>query len=141
MASPFQAPPAGTPVPPNTSARYYTRQQVFSRVPISGSNWTSGKQASFVLEATGGRYFVPSESRIVMKLRAKSGSMANGDPAASFAASDNKLEKSIRFATDPVTNAFSLQCCGQTYQILGSYQQCRGCNAICMPHPFWVLNQ
>ena len=52
---------------------FYTRQQVFSRVPISGSNWTSGKQASFVLEATGGRYFVPSESRIVMKLRAKSG--------------------------------------------------------------------
>ena len=45
-------------------------------MPISGSNWTSGKQMSFVLEATGGRYFVPSESRIVMKLRAKSGSMA-----------------------------------------------------------------
>ena len=107
MASPFQAPPAGTPVPPNTSARYYTRQQVFSRVPISGSNWTSGKLASFVLEATGGRYFVPSESRIVMKLRAKSGSMANGTEAASFATSNKKLEKSVRFATDPVTNAFS----------------------------------
>eukprot|EP01043_Picozoa_sp_COSAG02_P042919 COSAG02_NODE_3692_length_6376_cov_17.973395_2_plen_115_part_00 len=42
-----------------------------------------------------------------MKLRAKSGSMANGAEAASFAASNKKLEKSVRFATDPVTNAFS----------------------------------
>ena len=42
-----------------------------------------------------------------MKLRAKSGSMANGTEAASFASSNKKLEKSARFATDPVTNAFS----------------------------------
>ena len=50
MASPFTAPPAGTPVPPNTSARYYTRSQVFSRVPVNKDNFTSGKQASFILE-------------------------------------------------------------------------------------------
>ena len=107
MASPFTPPPAGTPVPPNTSARYYTRQQIFSRVPISGSNWTSGKQASFVTEATGGRYMVLNESRIVAKIKVKSGSMADASEAASFAASDNKLEKSVRLAADPVTNMFS----------------------------------
>ena len=107
MASPFTPPPAGTPVPPNTSARYYTRNQVFSRVPISGSNWTAGKQASFVTEATGGRYMVMNESRIVVKLKVKSGSLANGNEAASFAASNNKLEKSVRLAADPVANMFS----------------------------------
>ena len=56
MASPFTPPPAGTPVPPNTSARYYSRQQIFSRVPIAGANFTAGKQCSFVTEATGRRY-------------------------------------------------------------------------------------
>ena len=107
MASPFTPPPAGTPVPPNTSARYYSRQQIFSRVPIAGSNFTAGKQCSFVTEATGGRYWVPSETRIVAKIKLKSGSMGNGDEAASFDAGDKKLEKSVRFATDPVTNMFS----------------------------------
>ena len=107
MASPFQAPPAGTPVPPNTSARYYTRQQIFSHVPISGSNFTSGKQASFVTEATGGRYLCLNESRIVARISVRSGSMGNGDEAASYATSDRKLEKSVRLAADPVTNMFS----------------------------------
>ena len=94
-------------MPPNTSARYYTRSQVFSRVPISGSNWTSGKQASFVTEATGGRYFVPSESRIVAKIKVRSGTKANNSEAKSYADANKKLEKSVRFAADPVTNMFS----------------------------------
>ena len=81
------------------------RQQVFSRVPI-GTNWASGKQASFVLEATGGRYLVPSESRIVAKIRVKSGTLANVNAAGSYAAADQKLEKSVRFA-NPVSNMFS----------------------------------
>eukprot|EP01045_Picozoa_sp_COSAG04_P002809 COSAG04_NODE_107_length_25959_cov_6.617865_14_plen_221_part_00 len=55
LASPFTPPPAGTPVPPNTSARYYSRRQIFSRVPIAGVNFSAGKQCSFVTEATGGR--------------------------------------------------------------------------------------
>ena len=95
MASPFTPPPAGTPVPPTTSARYYTRQQIFSRVPISGTNFTAGKQASFILEATGGRHLVLNESRIVAKVKATN------------SAGTGKLEQSVRFATDPVTNMFS----------------------------------
>ena len=94
MSSPFIPAPAGTPIAPNTSARYYTRQQIFSRVPITGSNFTSGKNCSFVVEATGGRFLVPQESRIVAKLKIK----ANGG---------TKLPKSVRFACDPVSNMFS----------------------------------
>ena len=94
MSSPFIPPPAGTPIAPNTSARYYTRQQIFSRVPITGSNFTSGKNCSFVVEATGGRFLVPQDSRIVAKLKIK----ANGG---------TKLPKSVCFACDPVSNMFS----------------------------------
>lgn len=107
MASPFIGTPAGTPVPPTTSARYYTRNQVFSRVPISGSNFTSGKQASFVTEATGGRHLVLNESRIVVKFKVKSGTKADASAATNFADADRKLEKSVRLAADPVTNMFS----------------------------------
>jgi hypothetical protein len=42
--------------------------QVFSRVPINKDNWTSGKQASFILDATGGRYIDFANSRIVAKI-------------------------------------------------------------------------
>ena len=107
MASPFVGTPAGTPVPPTTSARYYTRNQVFSRVPISGTNFTSGKQASFVTEATGGRHLVLNESRIVVKFKAKSGTLSTSHPAPNFLAADRKVEKSVRLAADPVTNMFS----------------------------------
>ena len=109
MASPFTPPPAGTPVPPNTSARYYTRTQVFSRVPVNKDNFTSGKQASFILESTGGRHIDFAKSRIVCKMSVKSGSTTADAAiaAASYAAADKKLEKSVRFATDPVTNLFS----------------------------------
>ena len=108
MSSPFTPPPAGTPVPPNTSARYYTRNQVFSRVPINMNNFSSGKQASFILEATGGRYIDFANSRIVAKISVKSGGLAaNNAAVANYAAADKKLEKSVRFATDPVTNMFS----------------------------------
>lgn len=108
MASPFTPPPAGTPVAPNTSARYYTRNQVFSRVPINKDNWTSGKQASFILEATGGRYIDFANSRIVAKISVKSGGAAADNAAKpNYASADKKLEKSVRFATDPVTNMFS----------------------------------
>ena len=51
---------------------------------------------------------VLNESRIVAKIKVKSGSMANAAEAASFAASDNKLEKSVRLAADPVTNMLVL---------------------------------
>jgi hypothetical protein len=95
MSSPFTPPPAGTPVPPNTSARYYSRQQIFSRVPITGNQFQAGKQCSFVVESTGGRYLNLAASRIVAKLKVTN------------TANDGKLEKSVRFATDPVTNMFS----------------------------------
>jgi len=50
---------------------------------------------------------VMNESRIVVKMKVKSGSLANGNEAASFATSNKKLEKSVRLAADPVANMFS----------------------------------
>ena len=94
MSSPFMPAPPGTDIPPSTSARYYTRQQIFSRVPITDNNFQAGKNCSFVVEATGGRYLVPQESRIVARLVVKSNTGA-------------KLAKSVRFTADPVTNMFS----------------------------------
>ena len=58
-------------------------------------------------EATGGRYFVPSESRIVAKIKVRSGTKGDTTAAKSYADADRKLEKSVRFAADPVTNMFS----------------------------------
>ena len=37
MSSPFQAPPAGTDVPPSSDARYFYRRQVYSRNPVTDS--------------------------------------------------------------------------------------------------------
>ena len=58
-------------MPPNTSARYYSRQQIFSRVPITGNQFQAGKQCSFVVESTGGRYLNLAASRIVAKLKVR----------------------------------------------------------------------
>ena len=71
MASPFIAQPAGTPVAPSTSARYYYRRQVYSRNPVTQTNFVSGRNVNFNFEASGGHYFVPQESRIVAKLKIK----------------------------------------------------------------------
>jgi len=95
MASPFVAPPAGTPVEPSTSARYYYRRQIFSRNPVTGTSFKAGTNVNFNFEASGGHYFVPQESRIVAKMKVFKGSDLS------------KLEKTVRFATDPVTSMFS----------------------------------
>ena len=94
MASPFVAQPAGTPVAPSTSARYYYRRQVYSRNPVTQGNFVSGRNVNFNFEASGGHYFVPQESRVVAKLKIK-------------ANDGSKLERSVRFACDPVSNMFS----------------------------------
>ena len=90
MASPFQAPPAGTEVPPSSDARYFYRRQVYSRNPVTGDNWTGGRTVNFQAEASGGHYLVPSECRIVAKIKVKK----TGGSAL--------VEKSVRFATDPI---------------------------------------
>jgi len=76
---------------------------------VNKDNFTSGKQASFILESTGGRHIDFANSRIVCKMSVKSGSTTADATvaAANYAAADKKLEKSVRFATDPVTNLFS----------------------------------
>ena len=94
MASPFVAQPAGTPVAPSTSARYYYRRQVYSRNPVTQGNFASGRNVNFNFEATGGHYFVPQESRIVVKLKIN-------------ANDKTKLEQSVRFACDPVSSMWS----------------------------------
>lgn len=111
MSNPFMPNEAGTPIPANTSARYYSRSQVFSRVPVSGTNFSAGKQFSAVIEATGGRYWVPQETRITAKLTIKA---ANG----------TKLSKSVRFAADPLGagmfSAGMLSCNGTTVSSIAS---------------------
>eukprot|EP01048_Picozoa_sp_COSAG05_P004531 COSAG05_NODE_248_length_12946_cov_85.003737_6_plen_509_part_00 len=100
MASPFIAQPAGTPVAPSTSARYYYRRQVYSRNPVTQGNFVSGRNVNFNFEASGGHYFVPQESRIVAKLKIKA-TDGTSPPTLS------KLERSVRFACDPVSNMWS----------------------------------
>jgi len=53
MSSPFQAPPAGTEVPPSSDARYFYRRQVYSRNPVTEGNWQAGKTVNFQAEASG----------------------------------------------------------------------------------------
>ena len=89
MSSPFQAPPAGTDVPPSSDARYFYRRQVYSRNPVTDSNFVGGRTVNFQAEASGGHYLVPSECRIVAKLLVTS-------------STGEQLEKSVRFATDPI---------------------------------------
>jgi len=63
------APPAGTDVPPSSDTRYFYRRQVYSRNPVTGSNFVGGRTVNFQAEASGGHYLVPSECRIVAKLK------------------------------------------------------------------------
>eukprot|EP01047_Picozoa_sp_COSAG01_P025880 COSAG01_NODE_1650_length_9626_cov_46.037367_2_plen_527_part_00 len=93
MSSPFLPTPAGTAVQPSTQAKYYYRQQVFSRNPVTGANFGAGKTVNFNFEASP-HYFVPQETRIVAKLTVKA---ANGA----------KLSKSVRFAADPINAMWS----------------------------------
>ena len=92
--NPFEATPAGTPVAPSTSARYYYRRQVFSRNPVTNDNFKAGRTVNLNFESSGGHYAVLQESRIVADLEIK-------------AADGTKLSKSVRFATDPISSMFS----------------------------------
>jgi hypothetical protein len=86
MSSPFQTPPAGTEVPPSSDTRYFYRRQHFSRNPVTGNQWQA---VNFTAEASGGHFLVPSECRIVAKLKITS-------------STGGQLEQSTRFATDPI---------------------------------------
>ena len=57
---------------------------------MTGDNWTGGRTVNFQAEASGGHYLVPSECRIVAKIKVKK----TGGSAL--------VEKSVRFATDPI---------------------------------------
>ena len=111
MASPFTAPPAGTEVPPSSDARYFYRRQAYSRNPVTGGNWQGGKSVSFVAEASGGHFLVPSECRIVARLLVKN-------------SAGRQLEQSVRFATDPIHcglfNAGMLSINGTTVESVAS---------------------
>ncbi len=62
---------------------------------ITNSNWQGGKTVNITAEASGGHYLVPSECRLVARLK-----ITNHD--------GEQLEQSVRFATDPIhTGMFS----------------------------------
>ena len=97
MSSPFQAPPAGTEVPPSSDTRYFYRRQHFSRNPVTEGNWQGGKTVNITAEASGGHYLVPSECRIVQDTPKSS------------------KGTTVRFATDPIhTGMFSAGICLST---------------------------
>ena len=106
------APPAGTSVPPSSDTRYFYRRQVYSRNPVTGTNFVGGRTVNFQAEASGGHYLVPSECRIVAKLKVLN------------TAGDGPVEQSVRFATDPIHcglfNAGMLSINGTTVESVAS---------------------
>ena len=106
------APPAGTDVPPSSDTRYFYRRQVYSRNPVTGTNFVGGRTVNFQAEASGGHYLVPSECRIVAKLKVLNN------------AGNGPVEQSVRFATDPIHcglfNAGMLSINGTTVESVAS---------------------
>jgi hypothetical protein len=78
-----------------SDAGIFFRHNVLLRNPITNSNWQGGKTVNITAEASGGHYLVPSECRLVARLK-----ITNHD--------GEQLEQSVRFATDPIhTGMFS----------------------------------
>ena len=99
MADMFQTPPAGTPIEPNNGVRYYYRRQIFPATPASKDNFQPGREVSWRFNAAGQHAFVPQESRLVAKVKIE---RSNDNFVANFQA----VEKSFRYAADPLTRLF-----------------------------------
>ena len=93
MAQLWEVPPAGTPFAPNRINNTFTRS-VYSRVPISGTQWQAGRTAQFAFKSTSTDLVHLPSSRIVVRMKLTDGNGAEMPP-------------SIRLQSDVVNTLFS----------------------------------
>jgi hypothetical protein len=84
----WSGPAAGTPFAPKRLNASFMRQ-VYSRVPISGDQWTEGRTAQFVFKSTPDSLVHLPSSRIVVKMKLTDGA-------------GNALPGSVRLQSDPI---------------------------------------
>lgn len=94
----FETPPAGSPVEPTNSVRYYYRQQVYPSTPSTGPSLPAGREVPWRFQASS-YAFVPQESRLVARVLVDK----SADNGATWA---RDVEPSIRYAADPLTRLF-----------------------------------
>ena len=95
----FETQPAGTPIEPSNSVRYYYRRQIYPATPSTGPNHVAGREVQGRFQASGQHAFVPQESRLVARVRVDK-SNNNG------ATWTQAVEKSIRYAADPLSRLY-----------------------------------
>jgi hypothetical protein len=109
-ADKFIPTPAGTRVPAPTAVQSFARRQVFPRAPVTNDSWSGGREAHFSFRASGTDCFVPSQSRLVLKMHVRSNIADAGPEVAGVPAGDTHKRpslESVRLAQDPVARAFS----------------------------------
>ena len=109
-ADKFIPTPAGTKVPAPTAVQSFMRRQVFPRAPVTNDSWTGGREAHFSFRASGTDCFVPSQSRLVLKMHVRSNIADAGAELVGVPATDTHKRpslQSVRLAQDPVARAFS----------------------------------
>ena len=99
---------AGTKVPAPTAVQSFMRRQVFPRAPVTNDSWAGGREAQFSFSASGTDCFVPSQSRLVLKMHVRSDVAGNGNAIAGAGGTHTRPpSKAVRLAQDPVARAFS----------------------------------
>ena len=99
MADMFTTPPAGTPIEPNNNVRYYYRRVIRPSTTSDKDNFEANREISWRFSASGQHAFVPQESRLVCKVKIQKSSD-------NFVANFQEVEKSVRYAADPLTRLF-----------------------------------
>lgn len=95
----FETQPAGTPIEPSNSVRYYYRRQIYPATPSTGPNHVAGREVQWRFQASGQHAFVPQESRLVARVRVDK----SNDNGATWT---QEVEKSIRYAADPLSRLY-----------------------------------
>ena len=99
MTDMFTTPPAGAPLAPNNSVRYYYRRQVFTATPSTKDDHVAGRECSWRFAASGQHAFVPQESRLVAKVKVQK----SVDGGTTYAAAP---EASVRYAADLLSRLY-----------------------------------
>ena len=102
--------PAGQPFQSSKINRIQVTRQVHSRVPITGSHFQSGRSCSFAFSSSPTDCWLPSESRLVVRMKVDN-------------ASSGRVSESVRFQYDPLNSMFdaaSHQCQSVTVDSCGS---------------------
>jgi len=102
--------PAGQPFQSSKINRIQVTRQVHSRVPITGSHFQSGRSCSFAFSSSPTDCWLPSESRLVVRMKVDN-------------ASSGDVSDSVRFQYDPLNSMFdaaSHQCQSVTVDSCGS---------------------